>query len=283
MLMNILITGAAGFLGRELTSQLLDQGHSVIGVTNSESKTQEINFFNKHDNLKVYNMDISSSKLKLSYIMGLHDVDYIIHTAAMKHVRICEENPTRAIEVNVVGTKNIIEAALENNIKNIIGISTDKATNPSCVYGMTKHFTEKMLLEFNFSVFQGVNFFFSTGSVLDIWEKQKSQSKPISVSDRNMIRYFVPVSDVAEKIISSLDKNGQYIFNDKCYRIALHDLAAAYKEYHSYHRQEKYDDLSYEKLEEEIFYDIDVEKASTKTIKTLLKSFYDKKEQSTYL
>ena len=83
-------------------------------------------------------MDISSSKLKLSYIMGLHDVDYIIHTAAMKHVRICEENPTRAIEVNVVGTKNIIEAALENNIKNIIGISTDKATNPSCVYGNDK-------------------------------------------------------------------------------------------------------------------------------------------------
>ena len=281
--MNILVTGAAGFLGRELTSQLLNKGHFVVGVTNSESKTQEINFFNKHNNLKVYNMDISTSKLKLSHVMRVHNIEYVIHAAAMKHVRICEENPTRAIEVNIIGTKNIIEASLSNNIENIIVISTDKATNPSCVYGMTKHFTEKMLLEYNFSVFQGVNFFFSTGSVLDIWEKQRSQLKPISVSERNMIRYFVPVDHVAQKIISSLDERGKYIFNDKCYRIALHDLATAYKEYHSYHKQEKYNDLSYEKLEEEIFYDIEVEESSLKTIKNLLQSFYDKKEQSTYL
>ena len=148
--MNILVTGAAGFLGRELTSQLLNKGH--FGVTNSESKTQEINFFNKHNNLKVYNMDISTSKLKLSHVMRVHNIEYVIHAAAMKHVRICEENPTRAIEVNIIGTKNIIEASLSNNIENIIGISTDKATNPSCVYGMTKHFTEKMLLEYSLTI-----------------------------------------------------------------------------------------------------------------------------------
>jgi len=277
---NILITGAAGFLGRELVSHLLELGHSVVGLAHSESRYQEISFSENNERLQVYNLDISNTKSRICQIVKKHSVDFIIHTAAMKHVRICEDNPTRAIEVNVLGTKNIIDAAIENNVKNVIGISTDKATNPSCVYGVTKYLTEKILLEHGFSVFQGVNFFFSTGSVLDIWDKQRTQNKPISVSDRNMVRYFVPVSDVVEKITSSLGTTDDYIFNEKCYRVSLHDLYQAYREYHSYFEQIKYDDISQEKQEEELFYNIEIENPNIEQIKLMIDDFYQRRKSS---
>ena len=278
--MNILITGAAGFLGRELVSHLLKLGHSVVGLAHSESRYQEISFSENSERLHVYNLDISNTKSRICQIVKNHSIDFIIHTAAMKHVRICEDNPTRAIEVNVLGTKNIIDAAIENNVKNVIGISTDKATNPSCVYGVTKYLTEKILLEHGFSVFQGVNFFFSTGSVLDIWDKQRTQNKPISVSDRNMVRYFVPVSDVEEKITSTLGTTDDYIFNEKCYRVSLHDLYQAYREYHSYFEQIKYDDISQEKQEEELFYNIEIENPNIEQIKLMIDDFYQRRKSS---
>ena len=281
--MNILITGAAGFLGRELVAHFIEAGHHVVGLTNSESRSQEINFHSDTNKLNLYNLDISTNKHKISHILRKYNIDYVVHTAAMKHVKICEQNPTRAIEVNVIGTKNIIEAALENNVKNVIGISTDKATSPSCVYGVTKYLTEKLLLDHNFSVFQGVNFFFSTGSVLDIWDKQRLQGKPISVSNRDMVRYFVPIREVVEKISSCLGSQSTYIFNEKCYKIHLHKLCEAYKEYHSYPNQVEYKDISQEKQEEEIFYDIEVKTPDIDAIKIMLNNFYIRKRESKWL
>ena len=281
--MNVLITGAAGFLGRELVAHLLEQGHSVVGLAHSESRSQEISFSQDNEQLHIYNLDIANTKHRICQIVKKHNIDFIIHTAAMKHVRICENNPTRAIDVNVVGTNNIVQAAIENNVKNVIGISTDKATNPSCVYGVTKYLTEKILLEHGFTVFQGVNFFFSTGSVLDIWDKQRIQNKPISVSDRNMVRYFVPIGEVVEKIVSSLDTSREYIFNEKCYRINLHDLSQAYKEYHSYFAQTSYADISQEKQEEELFYNIDVVNPDIDEIKLMIDDFYQRRTRSSWL
>ena len=175
--MNILITGGTGFLGRHIIERCLSKGHTVVSLSHSEIREKEAQL--KYPDVSFYSVDISHNKAVLDRIVKNHDIDYIIHAAAMKYIGICEDNPTRTVEVNVDGSRNIIDVAVDNGVKNVIAVSTDKAINPTSVYGSSKLLMEKMMLENNFSVIQGVNFFFSTGSVLDLWEGFRRKEKPI--------------------------------------------------------------------------------------------------------
>ena len=160
---KVLVTGATGFLGKYVVKELLSNLHEVVALGNSEIRAKHFEGIFKE--VPLYLHDLSHEYGYLKKIIKKHDIEYIIHCAALKHVNLCETNVLRAVEVNVEGTKNIIKAANETNIKNIIGVSTDKSINPSFIYRITKKLAEEMLKSQNFDIFQGVNCFYSTGSV----------------------------------------------------------------------------------------------------------------------
>ena len=273
--MNIVITGGTGFLGGHIIKKCLDRGHNIISLSHSEAREKEAQL--QHPNVTFYSLDISHNKDILDHIIKKHDIDYIIHTAAMKYIGICENNPTRTIEVNIDGSRNVIEVARKNNVKNVVAVSTDKAINPTSVYGSSKFLMEKLMLEHNFSVIQGVNFFFSTGSVLDLWENFRNDGKEIGVNVEDTIRYFVKTDDVADKILENLDTHGSYLLLDECYRITLHDLATAFCEYHNYYKTKDYVSISAEKTIEEIPENVSIINADVNIIKTLLDEYYSEK------
>lgn len=240
---NILITGATGFLGGALIKECLKRNYRPIAIGHSEHRTVKI--IEQFPNLPIYCLDISNSKEQVKKIIDRHDIEYVIHAAALKHVSICEANPSRAAEINVMGSKNIIDLCLDREIKNAIAVSTDKAINPINVYGRTKYIMERMFLENNFSVYRGVNFLFSTGSVLDIWNNQIANNVPITINEKNTIRFFIDVEDIASKIINNLNLQNSIIYPDQCYQVSLHDLADALCEIEGFSKkryiQEKYD------------------------------------------
>lgn len=271
---TVLITGAAGFLGKNLTETLLKRGHSVVGTTHSELSVREFER-TVPDSQKVplYSLDIADCYYPIKRILKDHNVDYVVHSAALKHVGICEKNPTRAIDVNVVGSRQVMTAALESGVKNVIGISTDKSVNPTCVYGMTKKLMEDMLLENGCCAFQGVNFLFSTGSVLDIWDKLMRDNKPLLVNTK-ATRYFCLIDDVCNKIVDSLDLKGRFTV-DSCYLVSIQTLQKAFSKYHNYWNVNVYTPLDVEKHDEDLpLGNIKVVKPDDDFVVSLLKDHY---------
>jgi FlaA1/EpsC-like NDP-sugar epimerase len=125
-------------------------------------------------------------------------VDYVFHLAALKHVPVCEENPIEAFKTNVLGTYNVIEASIENNVKKVIYVSTDKAADPANTYGMTKALGEKLILHANkknattkLLCIRGGNVLGSSGSVLPLFMRQLEEQNQIIITDKRMTRYFV--------------------------------------------------------------------------------------------
>ncbi len=274
---TILVTGVTGFLGTALVSALVKNNYKVIGVGHSESNIKKFELLFGED-VPVHLVDISSDFVGIKNLIRKFSVDYIIHSAALKHVNICEKNPTRAVDVNVIGSKNIIRAAIECDVKNVIGISTDKAINPLCVYGVTKKMMEEMFLEHNFGIFQGVNFFFSTGSVLDIWDRLRLEDKPIMFNTTS-VRYFCLIEDVCNKIIDLIDYEERFTI-DKCYEISIHDLQRAFSTYHNYWNTKEHKPLHVEKDEEDLpLKEIKIIKPKIDQIVKLLHEHYERTSQ----
>lgn len=271
---TILVTGAAGFLGKNLVRSLISKGHKVVGTAHSEISVREFErIVPGGENIPLYLMDIADCYHPIKRIIRDHSVDYVIHGAALKHVGICEKNPTRAIDVNVTGSRQLMTASLEMGVKNIIGISTDKSVNPACTYGMTKKLMEEMLLENKCGVFQGVNFLFSTGSVLDIWDKLKLENKQILVN-KSARRYFCLVDDVCEKIESMLDTKERFTV-DSCYLIGIESLQNAFSVYHNYWNVSSYSPLDVEKQDEDLpLGNIQVINPDNDFVVSLLRDYY---------
>ena len=133
---------------------------------------------------------------------------------------------------------------------------------------------EKLFLQLGYSVFQGVNFFFSTGSVLDIWDSCRMKGDPLTVNPTNTVRYFVEAEDVADKLLDSLDSKGETLCLETCYKVSLHDLYKAYADYHNYHNQEGYLTISAEKIIEEIPEGVTVIDATPEILKEKFDNYY---------
>ncbi len=269
--MNILITGASGFLGNSLVEESLRRNHTVTGCGHSEVRIQRSR--QKYPQVPFYSIDMADKKL-LANIVDKHSIEYIIHAAAMKHVGICENNPTKAMTTNVIGSHNIIEVSKQFNVKNVIAISTDKAINPSCVYGCTKLLMEKMMIEHGYSTLQGVNFFFSSGSVLDIWDQALRRGEPITINTKDTTRYFTKGISAAQKILDNLNSKGTYITLDDCYRVSLHALSTAFCAHHNYHNTADYTAISAEKNEEEVPQNIEIINTNAASLQKLLEDHY---------
>lgn len=226
---NILITGITGFLGRHMLKYITDNNHiyNVIGIANSEKKIAV--FSKQYANVKVYKLNLTDSTFRDDFdkIIKLHNIDYVIHNAAMKFVDVCEENPICALNTNTIASAHIIDICSMNKIKNLICLSTDKSNTPFNVYGMSKNIMERMALKAGYSVYQGANFFGSDGSVLDIWFNQMSSKVPLSVTDKTCIRYFTDINSVCKKLLDNIDTQG-IILPDYVYKIPLSVILEAF-------------------------------------------------------
>jgi FlaA1/EpsC-like NDP-sugar epimerase len=228
---KVLIIGATGTLGSEFVEQLLlcTDVESIRAYARHEESMFWLREKYGEDRMRYLIGDIrDKERLSKAY----DGVDVVINCAAMKHVRICEENPFETVKTNVGGVQNAIECAIEHDIDLYIQISTDKAVNPRNVYGASKLMAENLTLDAmnyqgnsktKFVVIRSGNIMGSSGSCLQIWDKQHKDGLPLTITDFNATRYMASresiVSSIINKIISHELNNGLYVLNMPKYSV----------------------------------------------------------------
>jgi UDP-N-acetylglucosamine 4,6-dehydratase/5-epimerase len=236
---SILITGGTGSFGQKFVKTLI-----------SKHKTKKIIIFSR-DELKQFNMlnDFKQFEHKLRFFLGdvrdferinfaLKDVDYVVHAAALKQVPAAEYNPSEFIKTNVLGAENIYRASIQNNVKKVIALSTDKAASPINLYGASKLMSDKIFISANnfvgsgstrFSVVRYGNVVNSRGSVLPYFrELIKNKSKFFPITDLDMTRFFITLQQGVDFVINSFKRmHGAEIFVPKIPSIKIVDLALA--------------------------------------------------------
>jgi len=234
---SILITGGSGSIGESITKKaLLDKAKLIRVFSNDENSLYEMeSVYGNNKNIEFVIGDISNEETVSEIVKG---IDIVFHAAALKHVDRCELNPIEAINVNIIGTKNIAKSALDKNVKKLILISTDKAVNPIGVMGATKLLGEKLIsakaTKNKSTIFASVRFgnvFHTRGSILPRIEKQIKNGGPITLTDPRMKRFFMTKDDAVNLIISAtkLAKGGE-TFVLKMPLLRLEDLFESMKE-----------------------------------------------------
>jgi UDP-N-acetylglucosamine 4,6-dehydratase len=234
---SILITGGTGSFGKSFIDYSLKRFRKIkrlIVFSRDEQKQFELS--KKFSEIKFPCMRyfIGDIRDKSRLTRALEDVDIVIHAAALKHVPIAEYNPFEAIKTNIMGSQNLIEACLDNNVKKVIALSTDKAAAPLNLYGATKLCSEKLFVSANnykgnrkiiFSVVRYGNVMASRGSVIPEFLKQKN-SGTIFITDKAMTRFTITLNDAVNTVLFAL-KNciGGEIFIPKLSAILISDLA----------------------------------------------------------
>lgn len=214
----VFITGGAGSIGSEIVRQLIDlQIKKIIIYDNSEYLT-----FNLDQNLKEKGLSKDKYRLiignvlnrkKMSQIIAEEQPDFVFHAAAYKHVYLMEENIDEAIINNIIGTKNVVDTAIENNVKNFIFISTDKVVNPTSIMGSTKKIAEYYIKSISnsntkFNIVRFGNVINSNGSVLPLFERQIKDNKTINVTHKKVRRFFMSIREAAQLVITSAARKG---------------------------------------------------------------------------
>jgi len=206
---TILITGGTGSFGHTATELLLDHGAKQVIIYSRDEYKQMLtkNKF-KDKNVKFYIGDVRDLE---RLVECTKNVDIILHAAAMKHVDICEQNRGEAKKTNVNGSKNVTEAALQNNVPISINLSADKAVYPAGVYGETKAESEQIFINANkkaksknknckFANLRYSNVIGSRGSVVEIFEKKLNNDEKISVVNDKMIRMVITQNQVVSMV-----------------------------------------------------------------------------------
>ena len=232
---NILITGGTGSLGRELVREILKHDPKVVRVFDVDETEQ----FEFHHELKEHEDTVrfllGDVRDRERLIRAAEDVDIIFHTAALKHVMACEYNPFEAVKTNILGIQNVIDAAIINNVEKIIFTSSDKAVNPSNTMGATKLLAERLMTAANYykgkrnCTFSSVRFgnvMGSRGSVIPLFEQQIKAGGPVTVTDREMTRFMMSMSQAVELVLRSAElAQGGEVFIFKMPTVNIADLA----------------------------------------------------------
>ncbi len=233
---TILVTGGTGSIGSQIVELLLPLEPRQIRIF-SRDETKQFELMHRLGNPAGVNWLIGDIRDKQRLNMAMENVDIVFHAAAMKHVLACEKNPFEAVKTNVEGTQNIIDCAFANKVEKVIGISTDKATDPMNVMGCTKLLAEKMMLASyhykgskttKFCFVRFGNVLFSRGSVLPLFIEQIKKGGPLTVTDEAMARFIMSTKDATELIFkaSSMMENRE-IFILKMPTLQIIDLAKA--------------------------------------------------------
>lgn len=235
---SVLITGGTGSLGKALMQQILDKKPKrIIVFSRDELKQSEM--------ARVY--PDTGGPCPVRYFIGdvrdkerlqraFSGIDIVIHAAAMKQVPACEYNPIEAVQTNIFGTMNVIDAALDSKVDRVLLISSDKATNPINLYGSTKLTAEKLFVQANsysggwgtrFSVCRYGNVMGSRGSVIPVFQEQ-AKTGNLTITDRRMTRFWITMQQAVVLVENSLNwMQGGEIFIPKIPSMRVVDLAEA--------------------------------------------------------
>lgn len=199
---RVLITGGTGSFGNYMAGKLLDNPdiEQIIVFSRDEKKQAEMRHKYKHnEKLKFIIGDIRNFD---SIYHALKGVTHVFGAAALKHVPICEKNTWEAVQTNIIGNKNLLQACVDRGVKNVVMLSTDKAVMPINVMGMTKAIMEKLALEYaekypetRINIVRYGNILFSRGSVVPIFIQSILNNEPIKITDPNMRRFILSLSD----------------------------------------------------------------------------------------
>lgn len=236
---SILITGGTGSLGKHLTKNILSkfpQIKRLVIFSRDEQKQFEMAQeypHSKYPAIRYFIGDVrDSDRLKKAF----KDIDFVIHAAAMKHVPIAEYNPMECVKTNVLGAENVINAALETEVKNVVALSTDKAAAPINLYGATKLCSDKLFvaannikgkLDIKFSVVRYGNVMGSNGSVIPFFMKKKKEGI-LPITDPNMTRFNISLQGGVDMVLHAMETAwGGEIFVPKIPSYKITDVATA--------------------------------------------------------
>jgi UDP-N-acetylglucosamine 4,6-dehydratase len=234
---SILITGGTGSLGKALVKELLQN-----------TKVRRIAIFSR-DELKQHNFrNEVGDDARLRWFIGdirdldrlkraMHNVDFVIHTAALKQVDTGEYNPMEFIKTNVLGSQNVIDAAIETGVKRVVALSTDKASSPINLYGATKLTADKLFVAANnysfsygttFSVVRYGNVMGSRGSVIPFWKQLADEGRPLPITDLRMTRFWISIEQAVRFVLDSLEMmSGGELYVPRIPSMKITDLAMA--------------------------------------------------------
>ncbi len=235
---TVLITGGAGSIGSEIVRQLLSLDvRKVVVYDNSEFLT-----FNLDQSLRERGIDHKRYRLvigsilnekKLERVIRAEKPDVVFHAAAYKHVYLMEDNPEEAIINNLIGTKKVVDVVIKNNVKDFVFISTDKVVNPTSIMGATKKLGEFYVKhkekdsKTKFTIVRFGNVINSNGSVLPLFDRQIRENGYVTVTHKDIRRYFMSIKEASHLVISSVsnDKGGNVYVLDMGGLINIYEVA----------------------------------------------------------
>jgi UDP-N-acetylglucosamine 4,6-dehydratase/5-epimerase len=233
---SLLITGGTGSFGNTVLKRFLTTDISEIRIFSRDEKKQDDMRKRYNDpRLKFYIGDVRDYQSVINAVRG---VEYIYHAAALKQVPSCEFHPMEAVKTNIIGTENILEAAIVSGVKRVVCLSTDKAVYPINAMGISKAMMEKVMVaksrNSNQTVICGTrygNVMASRGSVIPLFVSQIRAGQPISMTDPNMTRFMMTLDDAVDLVLYAFDhgKPGD-IFVQKAPAASIGVLAQAIKE-----------------------------------------------------
>lgn len=234
----LLITGGTGSFGNAVIGKFLNTGIKEIRIfSRDEKKQDDMRNAYRNDKLKFYIGDVRDDD---SVYSAMHGVDYVFHAAALKQVPSCEFFPIEAVKTNILGTENVLNSAISQNVGKVIVLSTDKAVYPVNAMGMSKALMEKVMTAKARTVDQKEimlcgtrygNVIASRGSVIPLFVEQIKADKPLTVTDPNMTRFIMSLENAVELVLYAFQhgKSGD-IFVQKAPACKIGDLAVAVKE-----------------------------------------------------
>ena len=232
----ILVTGGTGSFGKKFVEIMLEEYHpaKLIVFSRDELKQHEMRVSGfDHPSLRYFIGDVRDvDRLR----RAMHGVDIVVHAAALKQVPACEYNPMEAVKTNILGSSNVVDAALDAGVQKVLALSTDKAVNPVNLYGATKLAAEKLFVQSNayagglatrFSCVRYGNVVGSRGSVVPIFLQQRSNGR-LTVTDQRMTRFWLTLEQGVRFVIRRIEQmRGGEVFVPKIPSMNLVDLAKA--------------------------------------------------------
>jgi len=231
----LMLTGGTGSFGNAVLNRFLKTDISEIRIFSRDEKKQD-DMRKKYNNekLKFYIGDVRDLQ---SVTNAMRGVDYVFHAAALKQVPSCEFHPMEAVKTNVIGTDNVLEAAILNNIQRVVCLSTDKAVYPINAMGISKAMMEKVMVakartvDKSKTVICGTrygNVMASRGSVIPLFIDQVRAGKPLSITDPNMTRFMMTLSDAVDLVLYAFEHgNNGDLFVQKAPAATVETLALA--------------------------------------------------------
>ena len=229
----LLITGGTGSFGNVVLERFIDSDLKEIRIFSRDEKKQD-DMRKKYNNpkLKFYIGDVRDYQSVINVVRG---VDYIFHAAALKQVPSCEFYPLEAVKTNILGSENILEAAINSRVKRVVCLSTDKAVYPINAMGISKAMMEKVIIAKSrssdstiISITRYGNVMASRGSVIPLFIKQINSGQPITITDPNMTRFMMTLEDALDLVQYAFENgNPGEIYVQKAPASTIHDLANA--------------------------------------------------------